>query len=337
MLLDAGAPCDRTDPCTIGWAEGDQYPANVDHHTSFIAEADGGAYLYVIGGVRAVTGDAKEVYPSIRRAQIKPNGSLDPWTDFGVSPIPVGFAAQAVSGNHVYLLGGASMDAQGAHASGKVLIGAISPVDGSLTWTMGPSLTEAVLHGTALVLGDRLYLMGGSAAAPKDKVLVAQIFPDGSLGPWAAGPPLPMPRSHHVAVIHGGKMFLIGGFSTNQVPIGPIHRSELDANGLLIGWVVAGDMPNSPWTAGASVHGESLIVVGGGEGGQGVEQYVDRVRLARFLADNTLSGFADVTPLPAARSHVHQAPIYRGKVYSVGGRLMPSGNSMNRVFVGTFQ
>ena len=152
-----------------------------------------------------------------------------------------------------------------------------------------------------------------------------------------ARPALPQARSHHTAVVHGGRMFLIGGFTTGQSPLAPIHRSVHDASGALTGWVVAGDMPSSPWTAGASVWGESLFVVGGGEGGSGVETYVDRVRQARFLSDNTISGFADVTPLPAARSHVHQTPIYQGKVYSVGGRLMPSGNSMNRVFVGTFQ
>jgi hypothetical protein len=335
-MIDGGAPCDRSDPCTIGWTEPAHFPAVVDHHTSFVHEGDGGAYLYVMGGVRAVAGDAKEVYPAIRRAKINAAG-LEAWTDMGALPIGIGFAAQTVSGDTVYLMGGVSMDAMGPFASGKVLIGAISQVDGTITWKQGPSLTETTLHGTAVVLGDKLYLIGGSAQNPKDKVLVSTILADGSLGPWAGGAALPVPRSHHTAVVHGGHIFLVGGFSTNQVPQSPILKSQHDANGALTGWVVAGDMPNSPWTAGASVWGESLFVVGGGEGGQGVETYIDRVRQARFLADNTISGFAEVTPLPAARSHVHQAPIYQGKVYSVGGRLFPSGNSMDRVFVGAFQ
>lgn len=95
-------------------------------------------------------------------------------------------------------------------------------------------------------------------------------------------------------------------------------------------------MPSAPWTAGASVYGDSLFVVGGGEGGPGMEQYVARVRQARFLSDNSVSGFADLTPLPVARSHVHQAPIFNGRIYSVGGRLQPSLDTMSRAFVAKF-
>ena len=337
-FIDAGPPCDRSDPCTIGWVDAEHYPVVTDHHTTFINEGDGGTYLYVAGGARAVAGDAKEVYPALRRALIKADGMLDAWTDVGVLPVPLGFAAQAVSGsNMVYLMGGASQDAMGPFASGKVMVGAISRVDGTISWKAGPPLTEATMHGTGIVLENRLYLIGGSAAAPKSKVLVSQLDANGLPGPWAVGPALPMARSHHTAVVHNGHIFLIGGFTTGQVPIAPIHKSVHDATGAITGWEVGGDMPNSPWTAGASVWGGSLFVVGGGEGGSGVEQYVDHVRQARFLEGNTVSGFADVTPLPVARSHVHQAPIYQGRIYSVGGRLFPSGNSMDRVFVGTFQ
>ena len=334
--FDGGAPCDRTDPCTLGWSEPEHYPVVIDHHTSFVHQGDGGAYFYVVGGVRSVAGDVKEVYPAIRRAKIKADG-LEPWADVGVLPTAIGFAAQVVSGDRIYLLAGLSMDAAGPFASGKVMIGAISPVDGTIAWTFGPPLTEVTLHGTAVVLGDRLYLIGGSAQAPKDKVWVSTIAADGSLGPWAAGPALPQPRSHHTAVVHGGHLFLIGGFTSSQVPLGAILKSQHDPTGALTGWTVAGDIPNAPWTAGAAVWGESLFVVGGGEGGSGQELFVDRVRQARFLGDNTVSGFADVTPLPVARSHVHQAPIFEGRVYSVGGRLWPSGSSMDRVFVGSFR
>ena len=335
--VDAGAPCDRTDPCSIAWSEPERYPVVVDHHTSFIHEGEAGAFLYVLGGARAVAGDAKEVYPAVRRAKLKPDGSLEAWTDVGMLPTALGFAAQAVAGNLVYLVGGVSMDAMGPVASGKVMVGAISAVDGSISWKLGPALTEATLHGTAVVLDHKLYLIGGSAQRAKTTVLVSQLDHEGFPGPWTAAPALPQARSHHTAVVHEGRIFLIGGFDASQTPQSPILRSAHDATGALTGWTVAGDMPNSPWTAGASVWGQSLFVVGGGEGGSGVEMYVDRVRQARFLADNTVSGFADVTPLPAARSHVHQAPIYQGKVYSVGGRLFPSGNTMDRVFIGTFQ
>ncbi len=336
-VIDGGVACDRADPCTIGWTEPDRFPVVIDHHASFVHEDDAGASFYVLGGARSAQSDVKEIYGAVRRARITSTGSLGAWGDAGVLPAAIGFAAQVVSGDRVYLCGGVGMAATGLFASGKVLVGKISPNDGEISWQLGPQLTEGVLHGTAVVLENKLYLIGGSAQFPKDKVFVSQLDADGLPGPWAAGPALPQPRSHHTAVIHGGRIFLAGGFTTGEVGLTPVLRSEHDAAGTITGWTVVGDMPNPPWTAGASVWGDSLFVVGGGQGGPGAEMFTDRVRQARFLSDNTLSPFADVTPLPIARSHVHQAPIYKGKIYSVGGRLMPSGSSIDRVFVGAFQ
>ncbi len=334
--VDAGLPCDRNEPCTLSWAEPPHYPVPVDHHTSFVHEVAGVPYLYVVGGVRTVMGDVKDVYTEVRRAKVTATG-LEPWTDVGVLPQPLAFAAQVINGNHIYLMAGLSKDMTGEFASAKLLVGVISPVDGTIVWSFGPSLSSAVLHGTAVVLDNKLYLMGGSAQQPKDDVLVSQLDANGVPGPWVALGKLPVPRSHHTAVVHDGHIFLIAGFTTGQLPLSPVWKSVHDTNGALIGWKVVGDMPTSPWTAGASVWGNTLLVVGGGEGGQGQEHFVDHVRQARFLDDGTLSGFADITALPVARSHVHQAPIYEGRVFSVGGRLWPSATSMDRAFIGTFQ
>ena len=60
------------------------------------------------------------------------------------------------------------------------------------------------------------------------------------------------------------------------------------------------------------------------------------MRRARLAEDGTLGAFEDVQdPLPVPRAHVHQTPVYKDRVYSVGGRD-PMFNSIDQVFIGFF-
>ena len=59
------------------------------------------------------------------------------------------------------------------------------------------------------------------------------------------------------------------------------------------------------------------------------------MRRAGLYPDNTIGVFTDVGTLLVPRSHVHQAPLFGDHLYSVGGRLQPSLDTMDRVFVGT--
>jgi hypothetical protein len=327
---DAGTPCDGTRDCRIRWTTAPDFPANVDHHSSFVAQK----FLYVAGGVNNVS--PFQVYDTVRRAPIAADGSLGAWVDCSKLPIPLGFHAMAQTATHVYLLLGVSEDAQGLLASDYVLVGALQP-DGDITWTSSPKrLGHAGLHSTASIIGDTLFVAGGTGRgnAPQSIVKHAKLNADGSLGDWVDAPALPLQRSHHVAFVRDGQLFLAGGFDTAQVPIADVLRSQLDANGVLTGWVVAGEIDSSPWTSAAFVYRDHVFLLGGGEGGPGNQHYVNRVRRARFTESMTLLPFEDVDTLPAARAHVHQTPIFEDHVYSVGGRQEDNFSSISKVFVG---
>ena len=251
--------------------------------------------------------------------------------------MPIGFHATAQTATHVYLLAGVSEDAQGVLANDSVLVGALQS-DGDITWTASPKrLGYAALHATALILEGTLYLAGGTGqgSIPQSIVKRSTLAADGSLGDWANGPSLPLQRSHHVAFVRGGHLWLAGGFDTGQSPIVDVIRSELDANGMLTGWARAGDLESGPWTSAAVVYREHVFLIGGGEGGPGDQHYVNRVRRARFYPNLTLSPFLDVDTIPAARAHVHQAPIFENHIYSVGGRQEAGFTTFSKVFIGT--
>lgn len=330
---DAGSPCDGEQPCRIAWKTAPDFPADTDHHSSFVATSAAGTFLYVAGGVK--NGAPPQLYDTVRRAPIAADGSLGVWVDCAKLPRPTGFQALAQSGRFVYLLAGVGSDAQGAFAQDRTLIGTVQD-DGDVTWVESPHrLGNAFLHGTGAVLGDTLYLIGGTANGPQSIVKVSKIGADGSLSGWTNGVSLPLQRSHHVAFVRGGAIWLVGGFDTGMAPIVDVLRSELDANGMLTGWARAGDIESAPWTSAAVVYQEHVFLIGGGEGGPGNERYVNRVRRARFYPNQTLSPFIDVDTLPAERAHVHQAPSFGKHVYSVGGRQETGLMSFSKTFVGT--
>jgi hypothetical protein len=334
--LDAGTVCDGIQGCQLAWSESAEFPAPVDHHSTFVASSAAGDFLYVAGGVKNHGSTLDDVYATVRRARIGADGSLGAWTDCSPLPRPIGFQGFAQKGDHVYLLAGISKAASGPFAHDVTLVGAVQP-DGDITWTTSDKkLGAAFIHATGAVVGDTLYLIGGTGMSQGPEVSVKQtrLNADGSLAGWSDAPALPVARSHHVAIVRDGSIFLLGGFDTGQDPIADVLRSQHSADGTLTGWARAGLIESSPWTSGGFAYGQQLFLVGGGEGGSGSEHFVDRVRHAQLYENGTLAAFEDASPLPVARSHVHQAPLFKDHVYSVGGRLMPDLTSMGRVFVG---
>lgn len=323
-----------SDGCSaIDWLQSDDYPRATDHHTSLVHESAAGTFLYVVGGV--TMNDALAVFDEVRRARILGGGLLGAWEDQPALPLPLGFHGQAVDGERVYLTAGLSEDDDGAFATNMVLLGTFDS-SGVLTFSATTSLpASARVHPTAHVVRDRLVVVGGTGQAPIATTKVSDIASDGTVGDWRAGPALPTPRSHHAGAVHGDRIYVFGGFDADNEPLATLLRSEHDAAGEPIGWEVIGTMDDPPWTHAASLYRDGVLLVGGGEGGPGAEVYVDRVRWARFGADGTVGPFVDaVNPLPRARSHVHQAPIHAGFLYSVGGRNGRTYTSIRDVYIG---
>lgn len=333
---DAGATCAWGRPCSITYVESAPYPVKVDHHSSMVHTSAAGTFLYVFGGVRAEFSNVKEDYAAVRRAKVLESGALGAWEDLAPLPRTVSFHSMAWTDERVYLVGGITLTSPGhAAPNTSVLVGDFD-ADGKLTWRNGGSVNRVAVHPTSVILGNQLWIIGGTdGQLPVADTNVATIGPDGLNGNFSDGPPLPTPRSHHLSFVGHGKIFILGGFDQGNNPLEVILRSELDQSGKVVGWEPASLMLDAPWTAGVAFRDDAIIVVGGGQGGPGAEEYVARVRRAGLYPDDTIGVFTDVGALPVARSHVHQAPLYGDHLYSVGGRLQPSLDTMDRVFVGT--
>lgn len=326
------------DTCSsVQWGQLDNYAHPIDHHGTIVhAAADGVARLYVMGGFWQKADQTYEVYDEVRRAPITATHELGAWEDEAPLPAKMGFHGTAASADHVYLVAGISVDAHGIFATNDVYVGSFDGV-GHLTFAAAANKPTARIHPSVQVVGARLLLIGGTRQDPIASVQSAPLAADGSVGVWTDDAPLPTPRSHHATAVHNGHVWVFGGFDETMTPCADILVSAEDADGRVTGWDVGGHMDKPPWTHGATVYKDGVFLIGGGEGGpdEASMYYVDRVRYARWDADGVLGPFVDVhDPLPRARSHVHQDPLYDGYLYSVGGRLFHSGASMPEVYIG---
>nr|ACX33961.1 putative kelch repeat-containing protein [uncultured bacterium RM35] len=338
---DAGHTHDGAVTSAIHWQIATPFPIEIEHHSTFLHEATSGTpFVYVLGGGKVQT---LEMFPEVRMAPILEDGMLGDWSL--TTPIPkanVGTGI-AVAGNRVYASGGAIRDVFSLLTVAETYSAPIQ-ADGTLgDWTAGPDLPSPRLHHSTDVYGGNFYAIGGTPNLPDnlDQVLRAPIQGDGSLGAWTELAPLPARRSHHATVLHEGTFYVIGGL-TGEAAATDVLRANIMADGSLDGWSVTSTFPGAPAVASAFIHSGYLYVVGGIAGGhhEGAAHWVDLVHRAPLRSDGSLGAFeASGDPVPVARAHVHQTPIHRGRIYSVGGNCCTWNvqNSASTVLVGTLR
>lgn len=325
---DAGPVCSRGRSCTITWTESDPLPVKIDHHVIHIHTSKAGTFLYVFGGIRAELATPKAFYRRVLRAQIRDDGSLGAWEELAEMPTTLGFHAIAANDTTVYLVGGLTVVQGAIGAHDETVVGTFDD-DGKLSWRLGGKLGHPVQHATALVDGNTLRFFGGSYTDALDTTDVSTIGPDGLNSDFSPGPKLPAPRTHHSQFVFQGRVFLIGGFNALAEAEPTIIASTNDG-----GWEPVGVMGTPTFASAAVLQGDGVLLIGGATGTFFDETYTDVIQRAGVWPDSTLGVFSEAGHLPVARAHVHDVPVYRDTLYSVGGRVAPSLDSSDRVFIG---
>jgi putative pyrroloquinoline-quinone binding quinoprotein len=208
-------------------------------------------------------------------------------------PAPVERAVAAVWHGRILIAGG--LDAAGRSAAG---VFALDPETGDLHNLGG--LPQPVHDAAGAMIGGRLYVFGGGAAASSDTV---QAFdPAGHRGMIAAR--LPRPLSDLAAAQLDGVTYLVGGFD------GHAPRPEILATRNGRQFTLAGRLPNGLRYPAVTVAGGRLLVAGG--------QTATGVSTAVYAFDPASRATTLLARLPAPL--VHAAALVRGNaLYLVGG------------------
>ena len=195
--------------------------------------------------------------------------------------------------NHLFLVGGSRPIApSGTEYRAEVFRATIGPDDsiGAFTAT-GASLLTPRQGQTAQVIGEYLYVMGGSNASATRLASVerARIHSDGSLEAFEdAGIALTLPRLSPSSEIVGHYLYVFGGTPSQA----SVERAVIQPDGTL------GAFEGTGLTFPA-VHGHSSVVIGdyvyvfGGSGQGSPPAILNTVRRASIQPDGTLGEFQD--------------------------------------------
>jgi hypothetical protein len=306
-----------------------------DHHATTVIETSTGPYLYVFGG----TDDWRVLHDDAQRARINEDGTLGAFENAGKLPAPRAGHCMVKVKDRLLLAGGIVPAGGSMGVSASSVLVRVGP-DGKVTDAVpGPDLPKGVMHLSCEVQGDYVYALGGRGANSKSTTLSARarINADGTLGAFEAQTPLSPDRSHHASFIREKRLYVMGGLTGD--PTGSytdradVIMAEIGDDGALGAWSPAGKLPTALGVSSAALYKDAVYTVGGLEG----DGFTDKIRRATFNDDGTLGAFATLpNKLPGARGHVHQTPIWKSTMFSVGGKDDTQA-SLGTVDIGHFE
>lgn len=199
--------------------------------------------------------------------------------------------------------------------------------------------TERDTHGS-VVVGDRLYVVGGSetrAWKPTASVISAPIEANRLLGEWRDERPLPK-RILYIGtsvVTHGDMIYVVGGQQRRDDNAGDngdkfilntAHYTTLGADGSLGEWQEGpkwGD--DGGLSSAAATNGRALYVSGGG--GQ-ADVISDKVFFAPLGADGAPGAWTETSPMPIGL-WFHQMAIHGETIFALAGRSSSRADGQN--------
>ncbi|HEY6035494.1 MAG TPA: hypothetical protein VIV58_14575, partial [Kofleriaceae bacterium] len=197
--------------------------------------------------------------------------------------------------DRLYLVGGADLAALTPRMDLSV---ATVQADGSLgpfSTVSGVTLTSPRIGCSLAVVGDFLYVMGGSDPNNNNVSLTslerAPIAADGSLGAFQAYPTSSLATGRYLAspAIVGSTLYVMGGFGSG-VPVATVDEAQVDSSGSISFFFRSGS------TSLTSARSDFKIAVLGGFvwafGGIDATVSVKTIDRAAIATDNTLGSFS---------------------------------------------
>lgn len=276
--------------------------------------------LFIFGG--ANNDDFNQVFS----AGSNSDGSLDDWLSVNNLPETRYWASRAVSGNRIYLLGGAKFDGSTTYA--KTVYSALGN-NGSLSnWQILTAMPSAAAQGGAVVVGNYLYYMGGrNDTGNRQDIFYAPINTNGTLGAWVTSAiSLPAPMFAMGIGAYQNNIYVVGGVA-NGVVVKKVYKTVVNpANGALSAFIEVDALPHDyNGTNQTLIVDNKIITVGGGDNNGPIKNvfYTD------INPDGTLSGWQESAyPLPVANGG-GAVGFGNGYLYFTGGY---SGGYTDKVY-----
>jgi N-acetylneuraminic acid mutarotase len=218
---------------TLGtWTTGTSLPGALCYSQAVVTKNR----VYLLGG----HGNSI-IVSTVYTAPINTDGTLGTWTTGTSLPGALAYPQAVVTKNRVYLLGGFD----GSSIVSTVYTAPIN-TDGTLgTWTTGGSLPGNLGYSQAVVIGNRVYLLGGyNGSSIVSTVYTAPINTDGTLGTWTTGTSLPDALSYPQAVVTKNRVYLLGGQGSSSI-VSTVYTAPINTDGTLGTWTTGTSLPGA--------------------------------------------------------------------------------------------
>jgi N-acetylneuraminic acid mutarotase len=224
------------------------------------------------------------------------------------APIPVDHAVTVAYDGDLYLVGGAS------NGPPTNTMWRYSPA--RRQWEELAPMRLARYAAGGAVIGDRLYVVGGSAEEASNAYGSMEIY-DFETGEWVEGPEMPTPR-HHVGVAAlDGKLYAAGGRDPGDLSLDRVERFDPETGE----WEELPPLPQGTGGNAAVATEDELVVVAGGDdlGTGGIKPWVTA---AVWAFDPGGEEWRRLPDLNVAR-HGHAAAVANDRIYVLGGAPCP--------------
>jgi uncharacterized repeat protein (TIGR01451 family) len=310
--------------------------------------------IYIIGGVPL--GDPKTYSSAMFSATIQADGSLGPWIGdekgfrtVDGSPISIAYAAAATSNSGwIYVTGGISgSDFQsGADFLPSTFYSRPDSQGAIRSWTRAKYDFPKRDHHASVIVGDRLYVLGGWDGGIRNDVLYSQIdvITGGLKHKWELTSELTPARAAHAAVAYGQLIYVMGGYVPdghgNLIVTDSVQYASI-SNGIVSNWTPTKSLLQrlSDLTAVVSPEG-TIYVIGGRNDG-----LVSKKVYSATILDSSgiLTDWEDISAtrgltLPVEPGLHSHTSVYanHGSIYVLGGRTNNFGEVPAQFVSNTF-
>jgi hypothetical protein len=185
---------------------------------------------------------------------------------------------------------------------------------GESFWSNGPDLPSNITGHQAVVLEDKIYLIGGVDLLEGGKTEMVRVF-DITSNQWSIAPPLPTPLDHTAATTDGSRIYVVGGFPGTgpRQPSDRLFIYDPKTNE----WQ-EGKRMSEPRAALTADFINGLLYAVGGLNSSHIPVATNEVY------DPMSNSWSETTPMPTARHH-HTSAVANGQLYIIGGRILGNG------------
>ena len=190
-----------------------------------------------------------------------------------------------------------------------------SDTNTSSYWTIGENMSDHRNELTAVVLNNKIYVIGGedkaSGGGQKNTLEIYDI----AQGKWVNDTePMPIALDHTAAAVHDGKIYVVGGFLKRKVPTDKLFIYDPQVNQ----WQEGKSLPSSIGAALNAQFIDGILYVVGGLNSSHVPVNTN------YAYDPKTDTWSTKAPMPTARQHL-QTAVIDGKLFALGGRILGNG------------